>query len=280
MLKTGITTATYFDKEIGGTNYKKMASHGYSCADFSGIAHPDSKLYQMSDDELKEHLAEVKKTAAAAGITFSQVHGTWPVLDTSPELIAGNLEKQKACVRATAFLDCKNLVVHPLMPYEWGNELDPDYAEKINDEFFKELCEYAQGYNVNICIENMPTKKHRLAGIENLVKFVKKFNMPNFRICLDTGHCHVRDEDSGDMVRACDGLLEVLHVHDNNGRTDAHTIPYGGNLNWNSFKKALAETGFNGALSLESSISCHASPELKEKLLVLSADIAKELADI
>lgn len=280
MLNIGITTGSYLKKGSAEADYVKMASYGYTYGDYSGISNPESTFYTMSDEDMKKALEKEKETAKAAGITFSQVHGTWPVDDTSAEKVAANLIMQKTCVRATAYLGCKNLVVHPLMPYSWGEELDSEYAEKINEEFFRELCTYAQDYGVNICIENMPTKKHKLASIRNLVPFVKKLDMPNFLICLDTGHCLVSGDDCGEMVRLCGDLLAVLHVHDNDGRCDAHVVPYFGKINWQSFKEGLADIGFGGVMSLESSLNSHTTDAMKEKLRMISADIAKELADI
>ena len=191
MLNIGTTTGGFIIKGTNDIDYKKMASLGFTHADFSKVACPTAIYHQMNDEELKTAMEREYALAKEAGITFSQVHGGWPVEDTSEELRTENMKIQKLCVRASAFLGCKELVVHPIMPYSWRTEEDPDYAEKLNEEFFRELCEYALGYGVNICIENMPTKLHRLAGIENLVKFVKKLDYPNFFICLDTGHVHV-----------------------------------------------------------------------------------------
>ena len=278
-LKTGITTSVYcYDGEA--VDYKKMLAHGYSCADFSALCDTQGELYRMSGSEFEKALLDEKKRADCAGITFSQVHGSWPVDDTTAEKRAKNLEYMKLCVRGTAVLGCKNLVVHPLMPYSWKDETDSDFAEKVNEDFFSALCEYAEKYGVNICIENMPTKKHRLAGTEALCKFVKKLGYSNFFMCLDTGHCLVRGEDIGDMARVCaeNGFLKVLHVHDNKGNYDDHLFPYMGYGKWNSFKEALSESDFSGCISIEASINKGAPPKLYENMQILLANVAQELA--
>lgn len=281
ILRTGVTTSVYC---CGGADadYKKMAAHGYSCADFSALCDTEGELYRMNGSDFEKALLDEKKRANDAGITFSQVHGSWPVDDTTAEKRAKNLEFMKLCVRGTAILGCKNLVVHPLMPFSWGDETDSDFAEKVNEEFFRSLCEYAENYGVNICIENMPTKKHRLAGTEALCAFVKKLGYSNFFMCLDTGHCLVRGEDIGETARICaeNGVLKVLHVHDNKGTYDDHLFPYMGKADWNSFKAALAQTGFDGCVSMEASVNKSASTELYEEMQKLLAATARELAAV
>ena len=280
MLKTGITTGSHI---IPGTNkcdYKLMAERGYSCCDYSGISNPESPYYKMDDEQLKAAMQEERKLADEAGITITQVHGTWPVIDTTEELRAQNLEAMKTCVRATSFLGTKYLVVHPLMPYQWNDEPDPDFAEQVNEKFFRELCTYALEWNVGICIENMPTKKHRLAGIPNLVKFVKRLDLPNFFICLDTGHCHVAGHDSGEMVRLCGDLLKVFHIHDNSGFRDEHMVPYFGKIDWESFKQGVKDSGYSGSISMECTINSQLPPELRNEAHIITAKIARHLADI
>ncbi len=43
------------------------------------------------------------------------------------------------------------------------------------------------------------------------------------------------------------------HVHDNDGISDSHTLPYYGKVEWDSVCKAFAEMGYDGNLSYEAS---------------------------
>ena len=52
-------------------------------------------------------------------------------------------------------------------------------------------------------------------------------------------------------MRALGSRLKVLHVHDNDGVSDRHAIPFSGVTDWEDFAVALKEVGFNGVLSLE-----------------------------
>ena len=258
-------------------DYEKMASHGFQCADFGGISNPHGYLYTLDDEELKKALLPMKEKAHKAGIYFSQVHGTWPAEDIWRDTDR-NLEWMKRCVRATDILDDgRNLVVHPMMPYAWDEEKDSAYARSENKRFFTAICEYAKDYNVNICIENMPTLRHKLARIPAIVDFVKELGYDNFFICLDTGHCQVTGDDSGEMVRACGSLLKVLHIHDNCGDHDRHLPPYYGRISWKNFKQGLADIAFDGCISCEASITRAFPEDIRNDLLTCYAKMMRSL---
>ena len=277
MLKIGNVDAQYNVSGNATADYEKMAAQGFNCADFGGVSNPECAFYTMDDEQLKKELLEIKKRANGAGIYFSQVHGTWPAGDDWRDSNR-NLEWMKRCVKATDILgDGRNLVVHPQMPYSWGEELDSEYAREVNKKFFSDLCEYAKDYDVNICIENMPTKRHKLAGIPAIVDFVKELAYDNFFICLDTGHCLVSGDDSSEMVRLCGDLLKVLHIHDNNGDRDQHLPPYFGKIDWKSFKEGLRDIGFKGCLSSEASLSGNVPKDARELIQKSYAEMLKSL---
>lgn len=281
MLKIG--SVDYVFAYPGGGNYadyERMAKTGFECAHYHPLSCKNDPLHTMSEKEFEKAIAEEAKRAHDAGISFAHVHGLWPIDDTTEEARAQNLEGMKRCIRGTAMLDCPYLIVHPQMPYAWEAEKDPAYAVALNETYFRTLCEYAAGFNVGICIENMPSKKHTLADCTSLVAFVKRLNYPNFSICLDTGHVNVLGQDCGEMVRACGSLLKALHVHDNNGMRDEHLPPYFGTIRWESFKIALAEIGFTGCLSLEVLPHGGFFPELYEHLCKGLVMTARYLADI
>ncbi len=187
----------------------------------------------------------------------------------------------KTAVRIAEQLDSPYLVVHPVMPYGWNREADPAWAVKINEDYIRELTDYAGLHGVSIALENMPTMNHTLASVKSIVDFVKRMNHPNLVVCLDTGHANVTGEEIGAAVRECGSLLQVLHVHDNDGKTDSHRIPYcgGGNIDWASFRSAIHEIGFNGVMSLETGIYINTPEPVRESLLLSFAAIAKYLAD-
>lgn len=250
-MKYGTSSALYLDPVTGTSDYERMRKLGFSFEDYQRFAVTDGPLYRMEEDEFRAELSRQKQIANAYGIRFHQAHGPWPVDDTSADKRKVNMEYFKRSVRGCHYLDCPNLVVHPLMPEGWDRELDSDEAERLNKEFVIELATYARQYGVTICLETMPFTFQRLARTAELVRFVKELGLDNLGICVDTGHCNVLGDDPGDCVRLCGSLLKAVHIHDNFGNGDDHLVPFIGNIKWESFRQALKEIGFDGPLSLE-----------------------------
>ena len=276
-MKIGIASDYYLNKDTGIIDYDTMSKHGYECVDYQRMCDTSGPMYQMDEDSLRAAMTAEKERANAAGIQVSQVHGPWPVDDTSAEKRAANLDYYKRCVRATSYLDGKNLVVHPMMPYGWGAEDDTEFALQVNADFLKELTDYARSYGVTICLENMPFKAHTLSPVPSIAAFVKKLDIDNLRICLDTGHSNLYPGDIGDMVRECGSYLQTLQVHDNHGDSDEHQIPYLGNMDWASFRQALKDIGFQGCMSLEICFRCPCPSDIKEDVQVMAAKVARKM---
>ena len=122
---------------------------------------------------------------------------------------------------------------------------------------------------------------HRISPIAKIAETVKKISSPHIGICLDTGHSNVFGDDLGEAVRISATWLKVLHVHDNNGKSDQHLLPWLGSCNWDSFTRALAEIGYNGALSLETAgpISSDMPVSVRQAAEMLTAETARYLAE-
>ena len=55
----------------------------------------------------------------------------------------------------------------------------------------------------------------------------------------------------GDVIRKLGSLVEVLHIHDNNGIKDQHKIVGTGIIDWKDTLSALEEIGYSGYYNLE-----------------------------
>lgn len=276
-MKYGTTGELYIDPATGKTDFAQLRSLGFSYEDYQPLADTKGELYYLDEEAFRKELRRQKQEANAAGIAFFQAHGPWPVDDTTPEKREANMEHFKRCIRGCYYLECPNLVVHPMMPEGWQQELDGEQAVALNREFIRELAQYAKPYGVTVCVENMPFGHQRLARTEALVQLVRELGQENLGICLDTGHCNVLGEDAGDCARLCGNLLKTVHIHDNSGKEDEHLIPYLGSVNWESFQRSLEEIGFEGVWSLE--CSCRRYPgQLRKELGALAARSLSVLA--
>ncbi len=266
----------------GADIYKKVAEHGYSCTDFN-LCNTEAVPYTLSRTEAKEFLIREREMARAAGVVIWQVHGPWrwPPRDFLPEERAERMEKMKWALWACSVLECKNYVIHPLMPYGIedigsGNEAS---TWEINRTFMQELLAEAKSYGITICFENMPMRKFSIATPEAILRFVQEMDDENFRICLDTGHVAVyRDLNLAEETRRLGKCIRVLHVHDNRNGLDLHQLPYDGVIDWPSFAEALRDIDFDGVFSLECGAPAKLPDGLFEEAARLAANIAKQIA--
>ena len=173
------------------------------------------------------------------------------------------------------------LIIHPQMPYGWGREEDADFALTLTVELMKNLMPDCETYGVTLCLENMPMTAHRISTMNRIAQAVEMVGHPNAAICFDTGHTNVYGHDLGDAVRTAGKYLRTLHVHDNDGKADRHQLPWLGTANWNSFTAALAETGFDGVISLETRgpVSRDMPDAVRDAAEKLTYAAAKALAD-
>ena len=256
-MKIGITTGGYLHRYGYEKGLERMRAHGYETLDYGDFSDTETPLFAGTESEFEKTLSAQRDQITAAGIEISQVHGPWrwPMHDETPENRAERFEKMAKSIRGTAVLGCKHFVIHNIMPFG-GVDTDPVAAVKMNEEFFGNLLRIAEEYKVIICMENMPFLQQALAKPADMLAFVKRFDSPYMRMCLDTGHCSVHGLSPADAVRTIGkDYLCVMHVHDNDGKGDRHWLPYTGVIDWDDYAKALVEIGYEGSVSLETNVS-------------------------
>ena len=266
-----------FNTHFGDRRYFKMVEYGFKYAD----VFIDSEYGTATEKEYTDYWLNEKRMADEAGVTIFQVHGPfrYPHHEETPELRRERMELFKESLRITAAIGCKYWVTHPLMPYK-ETDFRPHEVWDINLEFFRELLLYAKERGITICLENMPMPAFPIGSPQQVLDFAREINDESFMVCLDTGHAWVCDVQPGDAARLFGDYLKVLHVHDNGGRTkgDQHLTPTMGTIDWDDFKKALVEIGYDGwgVFNLE----CNFSSILPNQSISneLRADIIRTIA--
>lgn len=108
-----------------------------------------------------------------------------------------------------------------------------EYSE-IGKQRLEEVLVLCEKLNVPLAIENINDQKLFLRVFENIKSDMLKF-------CYDSGHNNVFDRNFDYLENFKDKLI-TLHLHDNNGNCDEHTLTkYSGSIDWNKIAKSLAK---------------------------------------
>lgn len=108
-----------------------------------------------------------------------------------------------------------------------------EYSE-VGKQRLQEVLAYSEKVGVPLAIENINDQELFLKVFENIKSDMMKF-------CYDSGHNNVFDRDFDYLEKYKDKLI-TLHLHDNNGKRDEHTLTkYSGTINWEIIAKHLAE---------------------------------------
>ena len=246
--------------------------------DYQEVASSSCLVYTWDKTTRKEYFAKLKACADELGVSFFQMHGLWPTNDTTPESREEQFHFFVEQIEIAKMLDCKYLVIHPVMPYGWAQEIDPAFSWAVNKALFQRLLPYAENAGVVICLENIPVNME-LGHIWAVKKMVQEMNSKYFKVCLDMGHANIMKDDLYQEIKALGSDLKCLHIHDNKGRSDEHTCPFFGNINWESVIRGLSEIGYDGCISLETHISDKMPGVVKEQMQICLAKIARDFVN-
>lgn len=107
----------------------------------------------------------------------------------------------------------------------------------------RKVLKACEKYNIPLAIENLTNQKCFVAIFENI-------KHPYLKFCYDIGHNNAFDPQFDYLSKYGDKLI-CLHLHDNRGERDDHTLNKYGTIDWPKFAKKLKEIGYNGNLDYE-----------------------------
>lgn len=231
-----------------------LADAGFDAIDFSEFS---QEFYTDAHD--KAFYQDVRSYAHDRGVYFNQAHAPFPSSyqdDAKTEEVFGHIVHG---MEIASWLGVRDIIVHPCQHLEYADDGNPEKLFEINMDFYRRLIPYCEDFGIRVAVENMwqypRTISHSTCSRPaEFVKYMDELNSPCFVACLDVGHAMLVKEKPDDMIRALGGQrLQALHVHDVDGVHDSHTLPFYGIVNWEKVMKALAEVGYQGELTYESS---------------------------
>lgn len=201
--------------------------------------------YFYSDGEIDE----IRGHLASAGLILSDCHASagknanWSSL--SEEERKKGVELIRNRVDLTSRLDGDAIVLH-----SWWNDQDAAEVMKRIDRLKKSLAEledYCRVRKIKIALENSFQGDASFDIIEELFR---DFDFGYLGFCWDTGHSNLTEGTINRADKIKDRLC-VLHVHDNNGKSDQHRIPFSGTVDWKRAVEIIAASPYDKPFSLE-----------------------------
>lgn len=199
----------------------------------------------LSEEEQDEWVNQMNQAIEESGMPISQCHayfGKTKSIEEYKERVARSIE-------LAGRMNISWAVVHPIT-HEENVSLEDSIHENV--EFFKQLQKVAAPGEVGVAFENIHGTEYATAeALIALCQEAKKYG--NVGVCWDTGHANmVPDMNQPESIMRLGKLLKCTHIHDNHGKTDEHTLPMMGNIDWKPLIKALKESGYEGDLVYES----------------------------
>ena len=159
-----------------------------------------------------------------------------------------NAIRQKALTETKELIDCMCLFEAGLLVIHGLEDRKETETEKAFHKSLTELSEYCREKNIRIAVENV---LHG-ATAEKILRLIddERHNPDLVGICLDLGHSNISNNPVNDLEE-CSERLFAIHVSDNNGREDLHSIPFIGNIDWMQVAAVLKKIGFDGYFMYE-----------------------------
>lgn len=224
----------------------------------------EGDIYSRGKETVREYYSDVFEYAKSKGVKIVQTHGRLIGYGITPERDVTFVKDAELDCIATEALGAKYSVFHTPAHNHVG-DLPAEEMFKIGVSLFSIVLPFAKEHGIKIAAETHGTaskyNKMEFFGIpENLKELVRRVRESSpagdaLCVCVDTGHTNLATNMGyptvGDVIRDLGDLVEVLHMHDNNGIKDQHKILGTGIIDWKDVFAALSEIGYAGNYNLE-----------------------------
>lgn len=304
MLQIGVQTKNVVNDECPKEGFEMLKQSGFSCVDFSlngYLVNQDiyksnlNRFFDKSVSELENYFLKHKEAAKETGIKINQMHMPYPIYVPTAEKEVNDYlwnEMASKSMSICKFLECPYIVVHGFKLTRYLGSEDAEWAK--TEQFIDYIAPMAKEMNITICIENLYDSigGHIVEGpccdvykaIERIDRINEKYKAEVLGFCFDTGHANLVGIDFESFITALGNRLKVFHIHDNDGISDLHQIPFTftktrenkPSTDWDGFIRGLRNIKFDKALSFETAPVLNSFPkELKPEALKFIADIGK-----
>ncbi len=243
-MKYGIYYA-YWEQEWSADYLKyieKVAKLGFDILEIGA-----APLADYSEKKIKD----IDKCAKENGITLTVGYGPTfehNVGSSDKTIRTGALDWYKKTFEAMAVMDA-HLIGGALYSY-WP--MDFSKADKSEDlknsvDGVRMLADLAKNYDIVLGMEVLNRfENHILNTAKEGVDFVKKVDMDNVKVMLDTFHMNIEEESIAAAIRTAGKLLGHFHTGECN-----RMVPGKGRMPWREIGEALRDIHYDGAVVME-----------------------------
>ena len=257
-----------FDDRYALDVAKKIGVDGFDISLFFHDVRKEGDIYQLGEAAVVKYYTELREYAESLGLVFSQTHGRLYGYAMSEDDSEAFIKNSEYDALATKILGAKYCVVHT-PPITWiGDGYTDDELFDINTEMFMRILPFAKKHQIKFAAETHgDSKKYSkmefFGYVDNLIRAIGRIKdhkefADHICVCVDTGHTNLTvnygEPSVTEVIKRLGSLIEVLHLHDNNGQRDEHKIPGTATIDWRGVMQALRDIGYTGWYNLENDI--------------------------
>lgn len=284
------TNISAFTKHFTDTQIVDLLSEaGFDAIDYSFF---EESRYcpDVPESEYKARFCYLREYAESKGMYFNQAHAPYPSSLSDENFTKRRFDELVTSIKNASFLGIRNIVVHPMQHLSYYTGENTQKLLEMNISFYKSLMPVCEEYGITVCTENMWQcygNSERIwhstcASPEEFAQYIDSVSSKYLKACVDIGHTVLVGENPEKMIKYLGERVVALHVHDNDGSHDSHTLPFFGIIKWDEVARALKQISYSGEITLES--QCFIPKDLPTHLLGDSArymaKVAKSFANM
>ena len=249
----GLSTHLFHNQRLERPHLETIKSHGFDLIEvFATRTHFDYRDPGRVAD-LKGWLLDLGMAAGSmhAPIFDGFRNGEWGRAFSNASSHAAT--REEAIAETTAALDaarelgCAYAVLHLGLPRGQkvpSGDNDPSAMRRS----LEAIAQAAGASGVRLAVEVIPNELSTPAALADLLG--GDLEIGDAGICLDFGHAHMMS-GTVEAAETLAGHLVATHVHDNNGRSDDHLVPFAGTIDWPTTLMAMQKVGYAGPFVFE-----------------------------
>lgn len=221
-----------------------FAQHGIYASEFS------TQSLDLLSDGWKGQVDAINDLSEQAGVRFTTAH--LPFIKTgtarTDDFLTAHDARMHNAIDAARGMGVRYAIIHPDTVMTTMRDFDRREQFDATMQHLSPYIEHAQRIGLSVVIENMKYNHasrlmHRYCQTPDELCDVA--DALGIGVCWDFGHANISGIKQSEGLAYVGRRLKALHVNDNTGIDDDHTIPFMGTVNWKDAMHGLALAGYD-----------------------------------